>query len=175
MKIEVGENKYILDVCCGGRMFWFDKKQENTIYMDIRELEKGSISQQPNFEVKPDIIASWENIPFNDNTFNLVVWDIPHAFLKNYNSIIAKKYGYLDENYKKSLTKGFREIMRVLKPCGVLTLKYADISIAVRDLLDLFDNKPLYGTKTKKGVNNTYWFTFIKERKQIESGQISLF
>ena len=29
--------KKILDVCCGGRSFWYDKKNENTIYMDIRK------------------------------------------------------------------------------------------------------------------------------------------
>lgn len=31
--------KKILDVCCGARMFWFDKENENTIYMDKRQLE----------------------------------------------------------------------------------------------------------------------------------------
>ena len=27
----------ILDACCGSRMFWFDKDNEFTTYMDIRE------------------------------------------------------------------------------------------------------------------------------------------
>jgi hypothetical protein len=31
--------KTILDVCCGSRMFWFDKQNENTVYMDIREYD----------------------------------------------------------------------------------------------------------------------------------------
>lgn len=26
----------ILDVCCGSRMFWFNKQEKHTTYMDIR-------------------------------------------------------------------------------------------------------------------------------------------
>ena len=29
-------NKKILDACCGSRMFWFDKENEKTVYMDNR-------------------------------------------------------------------------------------------------------------------------------------------
>lgn len=32
-------NKPILDACCGSRMFWFDKENENTIFMDNRDVE----------------------------------------------------------------------------------------------------------------------------------------
>ena len=35
--------KYILDVCCGSRAWWKQKKNPNTIYMDIRKEEKGFI------------------------------------------------------------------------------------------------------------------------------------
>ncbi len=35
------ENKYILDACCGGKCFWFNKKHPNTLYIDIRKEEKG--------------------------------------------------------------------------------------------------------------------------------------
>ena len=27
----------ILDVCCGSRMFWYDKQEPHTTYMDIRK------------------------------------------------------------------------------------------------------------------------------------------
>ncbi|KGN01183.1 methyltransferase, partial [Clostridium haemolyticum NCTC 8350] len=30
--------KPILDVCCGSRMFWFDKENKDAIFMDNREL-----------------------------------------------------------------------------------------------------------------------------------------
>ncbi|HFU3940784.1 TPA: SAM-dependent methyltransferase, partial [Streptococcus suis] len=29
----------ILDACCGSRMFWFDKAEPHTTYMDKREEE----------------------------------------------------------------------------------------------------------------------------------------
>ena len=39
-----------------------------------------------------------------------------------------------------------------------------DINFAkeVNEILKLFHTKPLFGTVTKKGVNNTYFFTFMK-------------
>jgi|GEM_PF-4955529 len=41
------EGKFILDACCGSRMFWFNKKHPNTLYMDIREYDKGDIIVDP--------------------------------------------------------------------------------------------------------------------------------
>ena len=38
-KKELHNNKYILDACCGSRMFWFDKSNKNTVFMDNRTLE----------------------------------------------------------------------------------------------------------------------------------------
>ena len=29
----------ILDVCCGGRMWWHDKKDARAVYMDNREID----------------------------------------------------------------------------------------------------------------------------------------
>ena len=29
------DEKFILDVCCGGRMMWFDKNNKDTLYCDI--------------------------------------------------------------------------------------------------------------------------------------------
>ena len=31
--------KRILDVCCGSKMFWFQKNRDDTVYMDNREIE----------------------------------------------------------------------------------------------------------------------------------------
>ena len=31
--------KRIIDVCCGSKMFWFDKENEDVLFMDNRELE----------------------------------------------------------------------------------------------------------------------------------------
>ena len=48
-------NKRILDVCCGSRMFWFDKENENTIYMDKRQLED-TLCDGRKLLINPDVI-----------------------------------------------------------------------------------------------------------------------
>lgn len=32
-KKELHNDKYILDACCGSRMFWFDKSNKKTVFM----------------------------------------------------------------------------------------------------------------------------------------------
>ena len=66
--------KPIIDVCCGGRMFWFDKNNKNVVFMDNRTL-KTQLCDGRSFEVNPDVVADFRNIPFPDNTFSLVVFD----------------------------------------------------------------------------------------------------
>ena len=154
-------DEMILDACCGGRHFWFDKNHPNTVYMDIRQVEPGAISLQPNWSVQPDIIGDYRDMPFEDESFRLVVWDIPHK-LKPDKGLITMKYGSLGSGWKEDISQGFNEIMRVLKDEGVLIFKYADLDVKVSDMLSLFTIQPLFGTVTKKGVNNTYFFTFMK-------------
>lgn len=155
------EDTFILDACCGGRHWWIDKDNKNTIYMDIRSEPKGTIKLQTNWSVEPDIISSYDNMPFDDNSFNLIAWDIPHK-LKNDSGIISKKYGFLGENWKETTAKGFNECYRVLKDKGVLIFKFNDLDISFKEVLSLFPVKPLFGTPTKKGVNNTAFFVFMK-------------
>ena len=154
--------KLILDACCGGRQIWFIKKEPHTIYMDIRLEPKGTIALQPNWCVEPDMIADYRELPFKDKAFKLIVWDIPHILSKKNKSIIQKKYGQLDDTYKKDLSTAFNELWRVLEDYGILEFKYADVSIPVKKMLKLFPIEPLFGTPTKKGVNNTFWFCFMK-------------
>jgi len=155
--------KIILDACCGGRHLWFDKNNRHTIYMDIREVAKGTITVQPNWSVEPDVLADYRDMPFPDKSFKLVVWDIPHMMGKKDSGIIGTKYGHLDKDtWAADLKQGFSEIWRVLDDYGVLEFKYADVAVPVKEILSLFPVKPLFGTPTKKGVNNTYWFCFMK-------------
>jgi hypothetical protein len=155
------EDTFILDACCGGRHWWFDKDNKNTIYMDIRSEPKGTIKLQTNWSVEPDVISSYCEMPFQNESFNLIAWDIPHK-LKNDSGIISKKYGFLGENWKFNTSKGFEECFRVLKNRGVLIFKFNDLDISFKEVLSLFPIKPLFGTPTKKGVNNTAFFVFMK-------------
>ncbi len=151
------EDKKILDVCCGSRMFWFDREQENTIFMDIRELE-ANLCDGRELKVKPDIIGDFRNIPFEDNRFKLVVFDPPHLLRIGESSWMAKKYGKLTDSWKEDIKQGFNECMRVLEPNGVLQFKWNEDQIKLSEILKVIDYKPLFGNRRAK----THWLTFMK-------------
>ena len=67
----------VLDPCCGSRMMWFNKKDERCIYGDKRQ-EKTVLCDGRTLEVNPDILMDFTKMPFDDNTFYLVVFDPPH-------------------------------------------------------------------------------------------------
>lgn len=48
--------KKILDACCGSRMFWFDKENPDTIYMDCREIET-TLCDGRLLIIKPDVVC----------------------------------------------------------------------------------------------------------------------
>lgn len=71
--------KPILDMCCGSRMFYFDKSNQNVLFCDIRT-EAYSRIDRNNFreiEVKPDVISDFRKLPFDDNSFYQVIFDPP--------------------------------------------------------------------------------------------------
>ena len=148
----------ILDVCCGSRMFWFDKQNPYTTYMDIRE-EYEELESGHRINVKPDIVGDFRDIPFDDNTFDLVVFDPPHLLRAGKASWLAKKYGKLNPyTWKSDLRQGFEECHRVLKPTGTLVFKWNEDQIKLKELLDAIDYQPLLGNKRAK----THWLVFSK-------------
>lgn len=154
-------NKYILDACCGGRMMWFNKKHPKTLYNDNRVREKGHSQFRPNHTVKPDCIYDFRDMPFEDNTFKLVVFDPPHIFGKE-NSLINQYYGCLDKNnWKQDIKQGFKECFRVLDIYGTLIFKWNEARINKKEILDLIDIKPLFGHQVGSRLK-THWMTFMK-------------
>lgn len=150
--------KVILDVCCGSRMFWFNKEHEKTIYMDQRKLDD-TLCDGRRLLIKPDVIGDFRNIPFDDNTFKLVIFDPPHLVKVGDNSWLAKKYGKLNDSWKIDIKIGFDECMRVLDKNGVLIFKWNEEQIKLKQILDLIDYKPLIGNKRAK----THWLVFMKD------------
>ncbi|MEQ3307276.1 SAM-dependent methyltransferase [Fusobacterium varium] len=148
----------ILDVCCGSKMFWFQKNRKDTIYMDNRELED-TLCDGRKLEIKPDLIADFRNIPFNDNTFKLVVFDPPHLLRVGENSWLKKKYGKLGHNWQEDIKQGFSECFRVLEKNGILIFKWNEEQIKLNEILNLTPQKPLFGNKRAK----THWLIFMKE------------
>lgn len=150
-------NKLILDACCGSRMFWFDKENKNTVYMDNRSLED-TLCDDRKLIIKPDVIGDFRNIPYSDNAFRLVVFDPPHLLKVGEKSWLAKKYGKLSDTWKEDLKQGFSECMRVLENHGILIFKWNEEQIKLKQILDLIKYKPLFGDKRSK----THWLVFMK-------------
>lgn len=116
----------ILDVCCGSRMFYYDKESPLVTYMDIREGEV-ELSDGRKITVKPDIVGDFRAIPFYNETYDMVVFDPPHLLRAGKSSWLAKKYGVLNKDtWESDIRVGFYECFRVLKKGGVyMTLFYA--------------------------------------------------
>lgn len=85
----------VLDVCCGSRMFWFDKQNRLSTFIDIRS-EEHTLCDGRKLTIKPDLIADFRQLPFEDNQFYHVVFDPPHLIGAGKNGWLAKKYGSLD-------------------------------------------------------------------------------
>jgi len=167
LRIEIDvSNRFILDACCGSRMFWFDKSNPNCLFIDKRsEIVEAKDSSQKSglrtIEVKPDLVADFTEMPFKNETFAMVVFDPPHLKTLGQNSWMAKKYGRLPEDWQFMLQKGFNECMRVLKPQGVLIFKWNEHEINSKQILDLIPYKPLFGHTSGKQAK-TIWMAFMK-------------
>jgi hypothetical protein len=160
MEIKTMHKKIILDACCGGKMFWFDKNHPSTLYIDIRGAKKGHITQQINHEVTPDIIMDFRDLKFPDNSFKLVIFDPPHLTTLLKTSLMKKKYGCLNaETWQYDLRKGFEECWRVLDTYGTLIFKWSETEIPLQKVLKLFKQKPILGHPT---INKTIWCVFFK-------------
>ena len=156
----MGIKKPILDACCGSRMFWFDKQNSNVIFADKRT-ESHILCDGRVLEIKPDIELDFTNMPFEDNSFKLVVFDPPHLKKLGHNTWMAQKYGVLLPTWETDIKAGFDECMRVLEPNGVLIFKWNEFQITLNQVLNVIKDKPLFGHVTGKN-GRTIWMTFMK-------------
>jgi len=167
--------KLVLDPCCGGRMFYFDKKDDRVLFCDIREIET-HLCDGREFSVKPDKVINFADMPFVDNFFNLVVFDPPHLlrnsgsnrckFAQQYGTLHPTgyqqiKYGALYGDWREMLRKGFNECFRVLKPGHTLIFKWNETDIPVKEILKLTPYQPLFGNRSGK-TSKTHWIVFLK-------------
>lgn len=117
------------------------------------------------FEVNPDIQCDFTDMPYPDESFNMVVFDPPHlkhtCSKKEINGYQMLKYGSLDKDWREMITKGFKECFRVLKKQGFLIFKWNETDIKVSEILKLTDEKPVFGHISGKR-SNTHWICFMK-------------
>lgn len=154
--------KKILDACCGSRMFWFDKNNPNVLFQDIRN-ESHILCDGRTLEIKPDIVADFRNMPYDNDSFNLVVFDPPHLNKAGQESWLRKKYGVLGDNWKEDLKLGFNECFRVLKEDGILVFKWNEDQIKISEIIKLSPITPLFGHTTGRH-GKTHWVTFMKNK-----------
>ena len=63
--------KPILDATAGNRHIHGENKHpDNVVFMD----------KEPNLRIPPDVVATWDKIPYPDDYFHCVIFDPPHVF-----------------------------------------------------------------------------------------------
>lgn len=151
----------IIDVCCGSRMFHFDKNNPNIVFMDKRQHEE-TLCDGRTLKVNPNIVADFKKIPFEDNSFSLVIFDPPHLLKVGEKSWLCKKYGKLPRDWRNEIGQGFKECFRILKPNGTLIFKWATRDITLKQILDVIEIRPIIFHKN----NNTFFLVFFKVKEQ---------
>ena len=154
-------------------MIWFDKYCEHALYMDNRQIYHKEIWKSKKNDrvryltVDPDVIADFTKMPFEDDSFYLVVFDPPHLQQIGDTAWMAQKYGKLPDNdrWKPMLRDGFKECIRVLKPYGTLIFKWSEIQISTRDVIKAIGQEPLFGNRSGK-QSKTHWMVFMKIPKE---------
>lgn len=149
--------KRILDVCCGPKLFWFNRKNPDVVFMDKRSGQI-ELSDGREVSISPDIVGDFRALPYPDETFSLVVFDPPHLLRAGKNSWLAAKYGILEKTWRKDIRQGFAECMRVLKPDGILIFKWSEDQISTADVLKVIPEEPLFGNRRGKAI----FFVFMK-------------
>ncbi|MCP3660317.1 MAG: SAM-dependent methyltransferase [Bacteroidetes bacterium] len=157
----------VLDPCCGSKMFWFDNENPDVLFGDIRD-ESHILCDGRKLEIKPDQLLDFRNLPFDDSSFKLVVFDPPHFVRAGEKGWQKKKYGKLNKTWQDDLKLGFSECFRVLATSGILIFKWNETQIKTSEILKLTDEKPLFGHVSGKRAN-THWICFMKQEMAINN------
>lgn len=158
---QIKTDKKILDPCCGPRMFWFNKANPDVLFADIRN-ENYIMCDGKELKINPDVVMDFREMPFQDNTFKMVVFDPPHIQNLSPNTWMAQKYGSLTPTWRTDLKAGFDECMRVLQPEGTLIFKWNEAKVTLNEVLKIFQKQPLFGHTTGK-IGKTIWVCFMKQ------------
>ena len=112
--------KSILDMTCGGRSIWFNKNHPECIYFDRREEEfeksLGKDQSTRHIRVHPDVMGDFRELPFEDNTFSLVVFDPPTLLAIKRASFGLQKHTAVTSP-KKKLYKAFQKDSKRVCEC----------------------------------------------------------
>lgn len=161
MRKENFGHGYVLDPCCGGKSFYFDKEEAENV-VDFIDKRRGTFTYgDRKVTVDPDEVGDFTNL--NDTSvclceYNLVVFDPPHLTRAGEGSYLREKYGVLPHDWKKELSRGFSECFRTLCDGGVLAFKWSDYGIPFQNVIELAPYRPLFGDRRGR----TRWTFFVK-------------
>jgi tRNA G10 N-methylase Trm11 len=149
-------------------MMWKDRDNKDVVFGDCRtetitvtDRSNGKQDGTRTLKIEPDTLMDFREIPFQDGTFKLVVFDPPHLHTAGPKSWLAAKYGKLSENWREDLKRGFDECFRVLESGGVLVFKWNETQVKLQEVVKLAPQQPLFGHLSgRKGL--THWLVFMK-------------
>lgn len=158
----MSRRKAVLDPCCGPRMFYFDKQNPDVLFCDLRHGVNKMINEKQHLIIDPDLVVDVTSLPFEDNSFPLVVLDPPHL-IGSKAGIMVDCYGSLPNipTAKAFLRNAFNECWRVLAPNGTLVFKWFEHKLSVREVIELAPCEPILGNK-RLGPGKTHWLVFFK-------------
>jgi len=175
-----------LDATAGNRLMWKTKDSPHIIYIDI----------EPDLEYPPDRFLDNTHTDFPNDYFNAIFFDPPHFWGKKKNELVVttpskkvadEKFNYgrtyptyygLDKYATKRdlivfINKAQKEFFRILKPSGMLWLKWSEVKITMNKIRPLFNNwtemlciemKP-----SPVGKNRSFWVMYMKTQSSKES------
>jgi len=150
---------------------WYQKNHPYVTFMDKRKetfLSTHQNQKKRTYKVDPDVVSEWKDAPFPDEYFDMIIFDPPHLIWKNEKkeSTLDKQHGYFYANeYEKILKEGIDKLFRILKPDGVFILKWCELSVPVKKIIEMCPYPPLFGTRTGQ-ANKTHWIVFIKYKPE---------
>lgn len=158
----------VLDVCCGPRSMYFDPRDARVLFGDCRDetivvtdRSRRNVSGVRALHIHPDVLLDFRQLPFDAESFPLVVFDPPHLVQAGPRSWLAARYGKLGTHWQDDLRAGFSECFRVLSQNGTLVFKWNETQIPVRDVLACTTERPLFGHRSGRR-SLTHWLTFFK-------------
>lgn len=80
----------ILDMTCGGRMMWHDKKDGRILAFDCRR-ERLELCDGRIYDVDPDVVGDFRALPFPDESFYHVIFDPPPSAQRRREGVAEKE------------------------------------------------------------------------------------
>ena len=160
----------ILDATAGCRGIWYQKNHPDVTFLDKR---KGVFGKNIKYNINPDVVCEWKDMPFPDNTFDMVIFDPPHIIQNAESGDMVAEYGKLGtKTWKDELKVGFNQCFRVLKEDGIFILKWAECIESkgkkINELLEMIEYNPLVGTRVGYR-STTLWIIFKKDKISLKS------